>query len=156
MACSSLTEEVTELRQQFPKVQIQSATHDFLTAAYQRTAHAHVKVTLTFLQDYPTQPCIVSVVHQQQQQQQQQQQPYIIPKGLARKLETDLGNVAERHQETHQQVVAIFTHLVTFVDTNLFVPCWKELRQVIDLQRPQKVRLDETKGYLKIRLVGGE
>jgi hypothetical protein len=155
MACSSLTEEVTELRQQFPKVQIQSATHDFLTAAYQRTAHAHVKVTLTFLQDYPTQPCIVSVVHQQQQQQQQQQ-PYIIPKGLARKLETDLGNVAERHQETHQQVVAIFTHLVTFVDTNLFVPCWKELRQVIDLQRPQKVRLDETKGYMKIRLVGGE
>jgi hypothetical protein len=147
---SSLTEEVTELRQQFPKVQLQSATHDFLTAGYQRTPYAHVKVTLTFCQDYPSKPCIVSV----QQQQHQQDHPYGVPKGLAKKLETDLGNVAERHKGTHQQVVAVFAHLVTFVDTNLFVPCWKELRQVVDLQRPNK--LDETKGYMKIRLVGGE
>ena len=149
---SSLTEEVTELRQQFPKVQVQSATHDFLTASYQRTPYAHVKVTLTFCQDYPTKPCIVSV----QQQQQQHNDPCGIgvPKGLAKKLETDMGNVAERHQGTHEQVVAVFAHLVAFVDTNLFVPCWKELRQVVDLQRPQK--LDETKGYMKMRLLGGE
>jgi hypothetical protein len=140
---SSLTEEVTELRQQFPKVQLQSATHDFLTASYQRTPYAHVKVTLTFGQEYPTKACLVSV---------QQQQG--VPKGLAKKLETDLGTVAERHQGTHEQVVAVFAHLVTFVDTNMFVPCWKELRQIVDLQRPQK--LDETKGYMKIRLVGGE
>jgi hypothetical protein len=140
----SLAEEVTELRQQFPKVHIQSATHDFLTAGYQRTRYAHIKATLTFCQNYPTKPCIVSV----------QQDHQYIPKGLARKLETDLGNVAERFKGTHQQVVAVFQHLVTFVDTNLFIPCWKELRQVFDLQRPIKV--DETKGYMKIRFVGGE
>ena len=85
----------------------------------------------------------------------------VVP-GLKRKLEKELGDTAKQQSNTEGTrsttfagIDAVIQRLIKFMDSNLFVPCWKELRQVVELINSGKndtVRLNETKGLIRFTL----
>ena len=156
----SVAGEVESLRRDLPRVEIQSATNAFLTATYGRTRYARVKVTLTFPDGYPAHhPLIVNVARDD-----------VVPPGLKKKLERDLESAATEVGGEYGQVQAVFRRLMRFVDSNLFLPCWRELRQCVELvgglscvggggtskaEERSTISAVETKGKLKIALRNG-
>lgn len=164
----SVAEEVSSLRRNFPGVTISSATGQFITATYERTPHSRVKTTLTFPEGYPDHPLIVDVATDS-----------IVPVGLKKKLEKELGKLVSDLSGRHEQVCAVFNRLTNFVDTNRFIPCWRELRQCVDLVTRSNVlikmgeggengkgaeaigtgssiSINDTTGIIKLKLRGGQ
>ena len=149
----SIQEEVAEAKSMFPAVNVPTSTPSFLIATYQRTPYTKIKMTLTFPDGYPTHPLIVNI-----------DQDAIVPPGLKKKLEKELNTVAM--EQPTQQVRAVWERLVSFVDTNLFVPCWKELRQCVEMvqksdstaatkkskQKQSTITLYDSKGKIKLSL----
>lgn len=150
-APSTIAEAQKALKKAFPKVQFISATPSFLTAAYQRspTSHAKVKATLTFPESYSSTAFLVVGIEGTN-----------VPPGLKRKLEKELGEVAKsKKQQTFHQIQAVIKRLVEFLDSNHFVPCWKELRQVVELIHSSKqdtIRMNENAGLIKLSLQQGK
>jgi hypothetical protein len=57
------------------------------------------------------------------------------------------------------QVEAVVQHLLSFMDANKFVPCWKDLKQVVELVKADEkstIALNETKGLIQLRLTRGK
>jgi len=141
---ASVADEIADLRRNYPKVLISTATKHFLKASYERTNYAQVKVTLTFPEDYPSHALIVDV-----------ESNNIVPPGLKKKLDKELGKVAADLAGHHQQVCAVFHRLISFVDTNRFVPCWRELKQCVELVKSSNkstITIHDAKGRIKLRL----
>lgn len=144
MMTVSLSDELESLKTNFPKIQITSATCHFVTFTYERTIYARVKATLTFPEDYPAHALLVSIS--------------LVPPGLQRKLERELGKVAQDLSPL-PQVEAAVQHLLSFMDTNKFVPCWKELKQVVERVKADEnstIALNENKGLIQLRLTSGK
>eukprot|EP00978_Attheya_sp_CCMP212_P017686 scaffold47378_cov41-Attheya_sp.AAC.1 len=142
---ASVADEIADLRRNYPKVLISTATKHFLKASYERTNYAQVKVTLTFPDDdYPSHALIVDV-----------ESNNIVPPGLKKKLDKELGKVAADLAGHHQQVCAVFQRIISFVDTNRFVPCWRELKQCAELVKSANkstITIHDAKGRIKLRL----
>lgn len=152
---SSVSDEIAELRDAFPKVKIQTSTPSFLIASYQRTPHACIKFTLTFPEGYPDRPLILDINVDE-----------TVPPGLKKKLEKDL--VCDIPIGLHQQVITVVNKLVQFVDINKFLPCWKELKQCINMMKNDNgnngsgirsggasdstISIIESKGKIKLKL----
>jgi hypothetical protein len=138
----SIADEVSALKN--TKVQVISATNSFLTAFYQRTptARVKVKVTITFPNGYPEHALIAGIEG--------------VPPGLKRKIEKVLEKEAAQKKGTFHQVGAVMRKLTEFIDTNLFVPCWKELRQVVDFAKQNQLgdlRINELTGLIRLNLI---
>ena len=144
-AMASPSQEFEQLRCELPQLQISSATDDFIAASYGRTAYTTVRVTLTFPEGYPdTHPLIVAI-----------QASDVAPPGLKKKLEKDLGKVTAETKQGESQVCAVFKSLKQFIDTNRFVPCWKELKQCVDLVGKSdggRLAMNESTGKINITL----
>ena len=156
---SSIQEEVAEAQSMFPAVNVPTSTPSFLIATYERTPYTRIKMTMTFPDGYPSHPLIVNI-----------DQDAVVPPGLKKKLEKELNIVAT--EQPTQQVRAVWERLVSFVDTNLFVPCWKELRQCVEMvqksdsttatsnkkskQKQSTITLYESKGKIKLSLYNEE
>jgi hypothetical protein len=151
---SSISQEIANVRKNLPKVTIHSATSHFVTAIYEKTPRRRIKLTLTFPEGYPgDHPLIVDVAAERG-----------VPPGLKKKIEKELSEVA-KNQLGKEQTEAVLGRLVNFVDTNKFVPCWRELKQVVELvqnsARLEKgkgstVAINDNKGLIKLRLQGSK
>eukprot|EP00957_Ditylum_brightwellii_P035564 2696444-Ditylum_brightwellii.AAC.1 len=153
--CESVADEIKELQKNFPQVSIQSATDSFLTASYERTPSTRIKITLTFPEGYPTHAAIILVSASD-----------VVPAGLKKKLERELGKTASDLAGQYDQVNDVFRRLVDFVNTNRFVPCWRELKQCVDLvnndstagngnktkKKSSSIAINELEGKIKLRL----
>ena len=154
---NSIKEEVAEAQSMFPNVDVLTSTSSFLIATYQRSPYTRIKLTITFPSGYPTQHHLIVNIDQDA----------IVPPGLKKKLQKELSTVAT--EQPTQQVRAVWERLVSFVDTNRFVPCWRELRQCVELvqnsdkdvtnsatkkskQKQSTITLYETKGKIKLSL----
>ena len=139
---TSVMDEIEALKKNFgQKIAIQSATLSFVTFTYERTPSAKVKATLTFPDDYPSHSLLVNIMW--------------VPPGLQKKLQQMLDKVA-RELSPQPQMETVVQRLVTFMDTNRFVPCWKELRKVVDLiqhDKESKIAMNDVKGLIQLRLV---
>jgi hypothetical protein len=145
---STIAEAQTSLKKKFSKIQFVSATPSFLTANYQRspTSRVKVKITLTFLDGYASSSGLAVSIEGTN-----------VPPGLKKKLQKDLGEVARGKGHTYHQIEAALQNLIDIIDTNHFVPCWKELRQVVELMGESKEKGDtigmkETSGLVKLTL----
>jgi len=149
---SSLSDEINELHQTYPNVIVQTSTPSFLTASYQRTPYTRIKFTLTFPEGYPDHPLIVDI-----------KQDEVVPPGLKRKLEQELLDPDLLPLGHYQQVMTVVTKLVQFVNQNKFLPCWKELKQVMNLinngensnstgVESSTISIVESKGTIKLKL----
>lgn len=144
---TSVMDEIQALKKNASelKISIQSATSSFLTFTYERTPSTKVKATLTFPDDYPSHSLLVNIMW--------------LPPGLQKKLQTMLDKVAADLAPHYSQMEAVVQRLVTFMDTNLFVPCWKELRKVVDLIQHDEhstIAMNDAKGLIKLRLASGK
>ncbi|KAL7552359.1 hypothetical protein ACHAWF_015656 [Thalassiosira exigua] len=154
---SSVRDEIAEAKRLFPQVTVLTATPAFLIATYERTPYTRIKFTLTFPDGYPAHPLIANV-----------DRDAIVPPGLKKKLEKELNGVAasdKSERERFDQVRSVWERLVSFVDGNLFVPCWRELKQCVDLvqstnaskatpkSKPSNLSIvSESKGKIKLSL----
>ena len=141
----NVTGEIEEWKNNIPKsIQIVSTTRDFVTFKYERTPYVKAKVSLRFPEGYPTASNLLVTVE-----------------GLAPGLNKKLVREMEQHCETGQSQIQPVTHYLThFLDTNLLVPCWKEVRKLVDLSKRQQtkdetgfamVSLQETKGTMRLK-----
>ena len=144
---SSISEEAVEAKHLFPSVKVLTSTPTFLIATYERTPYTRIKMTLSFPDGYPSHPLIVTI-----------DQDAVVPPGLKKKLEKELNSLASEKAEHKQfdQVRSVWEHLVSFVDSNLFFPCWRELKKCVDLvqnSKPSTISIvSETKGKIKLSL----
>jgi HEPN domain-containing protein len=152
---SSIPSEVSEAQSMFPSVKILTSTSHFIIATYKRTPYTRIKFTLTFPDGYPSHPLIVNI-----------DQDAIVPPGLKKKLEKELEEVAKERaiHSQYDQVRAVWERLTSFIDANMFVPCWKELKKCVDLiqgsnntdgkakSKASTISLFESKGKIKINL----
>lgn len=139
----SVLEEAKEAREHFPNVNIETLTNNFLIGSYSRTVYTCIKFTLTFPEGYPHKSLIVDV-----------KADSVVPPGLKRKLDADLAkDVPIGH---YQQIHSCLSKLVAFVDQNKFLPCWKELKQAVNLIQNDgtgsSISLNESKGKIKLKL----
>lgn len=138
----------------FPSVNVLTSTPHFLIATYERTPYTRIKMTLTFPDGYPPHPLVVNI-----------DQDALVPQGLKKKLEKELNGLANERAKLTQydQVRAVWERLTTFVDTNMFVPCWKELKKCVDLVQSSNTKatakgkqstmsIIETKGKIQLSL----
>eukprot|EP00977_Amphora_coffeiformis_P005267 scaffold1123_cov168-Amphora_coffeaeformis.AAC.35 len=143
----AVTDEIEAWKGDIPKsIQLVSTTRDFVTFKYERTPYVKAKVSLRFPEGYPTSSNLLVTVEG------------LVP-GLNKKLVREMEQQCQIGQSQIQPVTRYLTH---FLDTNLFVPCWKEVRKLVDLskQQPQRnndetrfalVSLQETKGILRVK-----
>jgi len=139
----SSTDEIEALKinSEQLKIEIQAATSSFVTFIYERTPSAKVKATLTFPDDYPSHSLLVNIMW--------------VPPGLQKKLQKMLDKVAAE-LAPQAQMETVVQRLVSFIDTNRFVPCWKELRKVVDIIQQDKestIAMNDSKGLIQLRLV---
>ena len=153
---TSVLDEIALAKRNLPQIEFQSATRHFLTAIYEKTPTRRVKLTLTFPENYPSHACIVDVASERN-----------VPPGLKKKLDRELGAVAKEQQQMNNsssgytQIESVLNRLIHFVDTNRFVACWKELRQVVDkvhklaqseTTKGSTVSIQDNKGLIQLRL----
>jgi hypothetical protein len=151
---TSRQEEIEEARKRFPKIQIPTATSAFAHVLYTRTPTKRIKATLTFPEGYPRLALIVSVSE--------------VPPAVKKKLDIKLTEIAKENVSDNKyvQVPAVLESMQTFLDTNRFVPCWKELRQSVlfmeNLAASEEsakgsaiLSIHESKGQIKVKLVNG-
>eukprot|EP00546_Thalassionema_frauenfeldii_P004265 CAMPEP_0178908960 /NCGR_PEP_ID=MMETSP0786-20121207/8220_1 /TAXON_ID=186022 /ORGANISM="Thalassionema frauenfeldii, Strain CCMP 1798" /LENGTH=365 /DNA_ID=CAMNT_0020580935 /DNA_START=160 /DNA_END=1257 /DNA_ORIENTATION=- len=152
-----ILEEIEKFRVDFPQVEIHSATKNFLTLIYQKSPHRRIKTTLTFPDGYPDQHALLVDIALEKG----------IAPGLRKKLIKELSAVALENQTEHDagQIEPVASRLISFIDTNKFVPCWKELKQVFDkvqqsAQSPRgkgsTITINDTKGIIKLNLKDGK
>ena len=142
----SISEEIEALQKNSGqlKIEIQAATKSFLTFSHERTPSAKVKATLTFPDDYPSHSLLVNIMW--------------VPPGLQKKLQKMLDKVAAE-LAPQPQVETVVQRLVSFIDTNRFVSCWKEVRKVVELiqqDNESTIAMNEAKGLIQLRLVHGK
>ena len=182
---TSISDVVTTLKKKHPKVEFVSYTNDFLTIYYQRTKTSYVKIklTLTFPNGYSNDAksssatsddgnassWVVATIEGGTHANKNN-----VPPGLKRKLEKQFNDIVlgtetkddEEDATTSTSAVkfdiinSILRHLIDLIDSNLFVPCWKELRQVVELingdsnsKNKDAIRsMNETKGLIRFTL----
>jgi len=162
---SSISNEIREAKALLTSVKFITATTAFLVATYERSPYTRVKVTLTFPDDYPSKPLIATI-------DPNSGEGVTIPPGLKKKIEKDLNHLAlenamrdNTQQQQFNQVRLVLERLTSFINNNLFIPCWKELRACVELtqQLPSSALstsakqstlciLSESKGTLRLIL----
>lgn len=149
----SVLDEIASVRTNLPDINIQTATIHFCTAIYSKLPNRRIKLTFTFPDKYPCDQLIVDVAAERG-----------VPQGLKKKLEKELGQTAALNKGTYNQVEPVLAKLKDFVDTNKFVSCWRELRQVVnavqklnqvDDSKKSTITLNDVKGLIKIKLWNG-
>jgi len=149
----SVIDEIAAVEKNLPNINFQTTTAHFCTVIYSKLPNRRIKVTLTFPDEYPCRELIVDVATDGK-----------VPPGLKKKLERELEQVASFNKGRYNQVEPVLTRLRQFVDTNRFVACWKELRQVVDIvqklsqakdTKGTAISINDVQGVIKLKLCNG-
>ena len=144
MSNSSVSEEISGAKRLFPSVNVKTATSSFLIATYERSPYTRIKMTLTFPEGYPSHRLVVNI-----------DQDDVVPPNLKKKLEKEMNNLAAEKAKnaTYDQVRSVWGHLVSFIDGNMFVPCWKELKKSVDLVQKSNTDTPTTRKQSTISII---
>jgi hypothetical protein len=91
-------------------------TKEFITVIIIRTVYAKIQLRIQYTENYPNSPPIVELSS-------------TLPTPLLRSKEKECIEKAKEHLG-QPQVSYIFDIMNDFIQNNLFVPCWKEMKQV--------------------------
>ncbi len=133
---------------------INSVTSEHLNITVMRTPYSRLALSIIYPAEYPQAPLIVELTST------------TLPKPLLKKKEQECNaKVAEHIQKVAKgegkkgmlgQVRLVFCYLQDFIQENLFVPCWKELKQVMTLfesaNSANKITIDDKTGAITARL----
>lgn len=131
------------VKENVSKEAIFTLTKDFITVTIIRTPYARVQLRIQYTNRYPNETPIIELSSP------------TLPFPLLRAKEKECVDLAKAILEKPQAHV-IYEHIYTFIHTNLFIPCWKEIKQVMTLMEGKgQLGADSKKGELHMRLVQG-
>lgn len=114
------------------------------TISLRRTAYSRIQLLVQYPPTYPAEIAIVEL-----------SSPSVPPK-LLRAKEKECRDIAKQHVN-RPQLSWIFHFIDDFIHTNLFIPCWKEVKQVISLCNGKgQIGADDKEGLLNFRLGQGQ
>lgn len=140
---------------------IEAMTPSFVRFTVVHSRYRKLRINLTLPDGYPSACLVVDVVSYGVKGDLD------IPQGLRKKLEREAKAVAQALLDSgatsvdasdaeltpaNSQVLAVLNYLRNFIDTNLFVPCWKELKRTAE---HVKVRLGGASARERARLQPG-
>ena len=137
-------EDAAFVREFVPKAAILSLTALNVTVLIIRTPYSRVQLRVLYTARYPHEAPLVELSSP------------TLPQALLRNKEKECLAVCKEH-EGKAQVAVVFEVVHRFIQTNLFVPCWKEMKMVLALcEGKGQLGADEKEGVLHMRLRVGE
>ena len=131
------------IRRFLPALGILTLTKEFVTVIILRTQYARIQLRVQYLPKYPDEAPIVEL------------SSATLPQPLLRTKEKACIDLAKENLGK-PQVKLIYEYLYHFIHTNLFVPCWKEMKKISTLcDGKGQLSIDEKEGVLQIRLQEG-
>ncbi len=139
----AILEDHAFIREFVPAAAILTLTKEFVTVILIRTAYARIQLRIQFMSRYPHEPPIVELSSP------------TLPLPLLRNKEKICMDLA-KEKVGHSQVQVIYAHLHHFIQTNLFIPCWKEMKSVMSLcEGKGQIGADDKEGVISLRLQQG-
>jgi hypothetical protein len=137
-----------------PPAAILTLTKEYVTVIIMRTAYARVQLRVQYPENYPAEVPIVELASP------------TLPQPLLRNKEKECMDKARETSLGKAQFAVIYELIYNFIHTNLFIPCWKEIKQVMTLVNggegkvdPSKAKgqigADEKEGVVQLRLSCG-
>jgi hypothetical protein len=122
---------------------VQTLTNEYVTVVIMRTSYSRVQLRVHYLETYPSAVPIVELSSP------------TLPMALLRNKEKECIDKAQEALGKPQFKI-IYEHIFGFIQTNLFIPCWKEMKQVATLcEGHGNLGADEKTGILQMRLSAG-
>jgi hypothetical protein len=138
-----IAEDHQFVRDFLPPAAVETMTKDCLTVIIIRTAYARVQLRFLYSQDYPTVPPIIEISSP------------TLPLPLLRNKERECLDLCKQHPGKAQFKI-VYEQIYQFIHSNMFIPCWKELKQVATLcEGKGKLGMDEKEGVLQMILSCG-
>ena len=133
-----------------PEAAINSLNDQFINITCMRTPYSRVTLAMIYPEDYPLAPLIVQLSSP------------TLPKPLLKKKEQECmikasEFIKEGNEESRGQVRIVHNAVQDFIQDNVFVPCWRELKQIMTLYEransANKIVADEKTGCINIKLI---
>jgi hypothetical protein len=127
-----------------PPAAILAQNEDFITVVIIRTAYAKVQLRIQYRTiDYPNEVPIIELSSP------------TLPLPLLRNKEKECAEKAQEYLGK-PQFAKIYEHIYSFIQSNMFIPCWKEIKQVMTLcDGKGTFGADDKEGILSVRLTSG-
>lgn len=114
----AIEEDHAFIEEFLPPAAIVTLNKDFVTVVIIRTAYSRVQLRIQYTTQYPSEIPIIELSSS------------TLPMPLLRNKEKECADKA-RDLLCKPQVRAIYEHIYKFIQTNMFIPCWKEIKQVM-------------------------
>ena len=132
-----------------PEAAINAMTEDFINITVMRTAYSRAALVLIFKACYPLSPVMVEF-----------SSPTLPQPPLHIKEKECMAAAKEciESENKKSQVATVYNLIQDFIQENMFVPCWREIKRVMSLfeaaeqKGDNKVAADEKTGTLTVRL----
>ncbi len=139
----AIDEDLNFVRSCLPPAAVVADNRDFITVVIIRTAYARVQLRVQFVENYPAEPPIVEISSP------------TLPMPLLRNKEKECMDKA-REIAGKSQFTVIYDQLHKFIHSNMFIPCWKEMKQIATLVEGKgQVGVDEKEGLISLRVGTG-
>jgi ubiquitin-protein ligase len=132
----AITQDIAFVQSQCLPSAIVTLSRIFITVQIMRTPYARIQLRVQFTDSYPTSSPIVDLTSP------------TLPPALLRNKEKECKALAESEAPGAAQFATIYRHVHSFVQSNMFVPCWKEMKQVAThfTSNPPSTSADQGKG----------
>lgn len=140
----AIKEDHQFIRDFVPEAAILSLTNEYVTVVIIRTQYSKVQLRIKYLPAYPDVIPIVDITSS------------TLPIPLLRNKENECLDKAREHIGK-PQIAIIYSHIYSFIQRNMFVSCWKEMKQVVTLcEGKGQLGCDEKEGTLHMKLKCGD
>jgi len=140
----SINQDMVFIRDVLPEAAILTLTPEIISFALLRTAYTRVQVRVIYKDGYPNKTPIVELTSK------------VLPVPLLKNKEKECEALAGKHRG-EPQLEHIFNFMYDFIQDNMFLPCWKEVKKVAAMCEgtDHKLGCDDKKGVLQLRLRNG-
>ena len=142
----AVAEDVAFVRATLPDACVETLSREIISFVVLRTVYSRIQVRIMLVKGYPDKIPIVELSSK------------TLPPPLLRSKEKECLAVAKTLLGK-AQVEAIFYLLYDFVQENMFVPCWKEVKKLAAMcegsEHDHKFGCDEKTGVVQLRLRNG-
>eukprot|EP01031_Cornospumella_fuschlensis_P041424 gene41424-50544_t len=137
---AAIEEDMQFVERCLPEAAIVTLSKDYITVLIIRTPYSRIQLRATYVTNYPAEPPLVEL-----------SSPTLPPPLLRTKEKECMEKARELAGKAQFQMIYDLMH--QFVHTNLFVPCWREMKQVAALcEGKGQLGADEKEGVLQLRL----
>lgn len=140
---SAIADDHNFIKEYIPSAALVTLSKEFITLVIIRTQYARVTFKVRYTEGYPTELPTLELTSP------------TLPLPLLQNKEKECLDNA-RKKLGGSMIRELYEPIHTFIHTNMFVPCWKEMKQVATLcEGKGKVGADEKDGVIQLRMQSG-